>query len=231
MQSDPFPPNQYDSFAEKYIDGLDKKPHNAFYERPAMLSLLPEVKGKTILDAGCGNGWYAQHHLEGGADVTVVDASEKMLENVQQRCKGKLKTVLWDLQTPLTWAESSNYDIVYSSLTLHYLFDWSTPIQEFYRVLRPNGRLLFSVHHPFADWRIFRIENYFETSHIQDDWGFPVHFYRRPLQEIISPLITAGFVIDKLLEPKPTEDFLKADPDGFKKLSTSPLFLIIRCHK
>ncbi len=230
-QESPVPPNQYDSFADKYLNGLDKKPHNAFYERPAMIQMMPDVRGKTVLDAGCGNGWYAEHLLEAGANVTVVDASEKMLENVQVRTSGKVECVLWDLNKPLTWAKSDSFDFVFSSLTLHYLQNWTIVLSEFSRVLRHSGRLLFSIHHPFADWQIFRKENYFATTKIEDDWGFPVHFYRRSLSAIMDAVIDAGFQIEKLIEPFPTEEFLKIDPNGHQTLTTSPLFLILLCRK
>ncbi len=81
MEEPDFSPGQYDEFAEKYNGGLDQKPYNAYYERPAMLELLPELSGKTIMDAGCGNGWYSEHFANSNASVTIVDASEKMLAN------------------------------------------------------------------------------------------------------------------------------------------------------
>ena len=44
----------YDEMAEAYAARIETKPHNAYYERPATLSLLPDVRGKRVLDAGCG---------------------------------------------------------------------------------------------------------------------------------------------------------------------------------
>jgi 2-polyprenyl-3-methyl-5-hydroxy-6-metoxy-1,4-benzoquinol methylase len=50
----------YDALAESYAALVDTKPHNAYYERPATLSLLPDVRGKRVLDAGCGPGVYSE---------------------------------------------------------------------------------------------------------------------------------------------------------------------------
>jgi hypothetical protein len=50
-------PTDYDTIASRYAAGVDDRPFNALYERPATLALLPDVGGRDILDAGCGPGW------------------------------------------------------------------------------------------------------------------------------------------------------------------------------
>lgn len=50
----------YERLADAYAARIDTKAHNAYYERPATLSLLPAVEGKRVLDAGCGPGVYAE---------------------------------------------------------------------------------------------------------------------------------------------------------------------------
>ena len=63
----------YEALAETDAALVDTKPHNAIYERPATLSLLPEGKGKRVLDAGCGPGAYAEWLAERGAKVVAFD--------------------------------------------------------------------------------------------------------------------------------------------------------------
>jgi hypothetical protein len=46
----------YEDMAEYYFSYVDQKPFNAYYERPATLSLLPDVTGKRVVDAGCAAG-------------------------------------------------------------------------------------------------------------------------------------------------------------------------------
>lgn len=52
--------NSYEEMAEYYFKYVDIKPLNAYYERPATISLLPQVRGKKVLDAGCAAGWYTK---------------------------------------------------------------------------------------------------------------------------------------------------------------------------
>jgi 2-polyprenyl-3-methyl-5-hydroxy-6-metoxy-1,4-benzoquinol methylase len=61
----------YEQLAEAYAARVDTKPHNAYYERPATLSLLPDVTGSTVLDAGCGPGAYTGWLVQHGARVVV----------------------------------------------------------------------------------------------------------------------------------------------------------------
>jgi len=63
----------YDGIADAYAAGVDSRPYNALYERPAMLELLPPIDGLRLLDAGCGAGWYAAELGARGAMVTAVD--------------------------------------------------------------------------------------------------------------------------------------------------------------
>ncbi len=57
----------YEKLAHAYAEMIDTKPHNAYLERPTTLSLLPDVEGKRVLDAGCGPGVYAEWLVERGA--------------------------------------------------------------------------------------------------------------------------------------------------------------------
>ena len=69
MNDKPIALDAYETLAEAYASVVDTKPHNAYYERPATLSLLPDVKGKRILDAACGPGLYSEWLRSHGAEV------------------------------------------------------------------------------------------------------------------------------------------------------------------
>lgn len=228
--------SSYEEMAEYYYEDVDTKPFNAYYERPATLSLFPEVKGKQVLDAGCAAGWYTNYFLEKGAKVIALDFSSKMIEMTKKRVGSRAKVVRADLNNPLNFIENGSIDFVLSSLTLHYIKDWEAPLGEFNRILKKNGQLIFSVHHPFMDFTVFNREDYFMRELLEDEWNtsrgkVKVQFYRRPLNEIINPVIDAGFIIEKLLEPMPTEQFRREEPVAYDRLTKRPQFLFIRARK
>jgi 2-polyprenyl-3-methyl-5-hydroxy-6-metoxy-1,4-benzoquinol methylase len=72
-KSHPLAQDAYNALAEAYAQRVDTKAHNAYYERPATLSLLPEVRDKRVLDAGCGPGVYAEWLADHGAQVLALE--------------------------------------------------------------------------------------------------------------------------------------------------------------
>lgn len=228
--------NSYEEMAEYYYKYIDTKPFNAYYERPATVSLLPDVKGKKVLDASCAAGWYTKYLLDKGAFVTAVDFSPQMIEMTKKRVGNKAEIIRADLNEPLSFIKTNSLDIVLSSLTLHYLKNWEIVMSEFNRILKENGKLIFSVHHPFMDFTMFKKENYFLTELLDDEWDttngkVKVQFYRRPLNKIITSVIDSGFIIEKLLEPMPIEKFKIEEPNIYDKLTKNPQFLFIKAKK
>ena len=226
----------YEKLAESYSQMIDYKAHNAFYDRPNTLSLLPDVAGKFILDAGCGPGKYAEILISKGADVIGVDLSEKMIQEAQKRNKNKGDFMVHDLTKPLDFLANEKVDLVISPLVLEYIEDWNPVFKEFYRVLKPNGVFVFSINHPFFEFNYFKSDNYFATEKVKCTWtgfGFPVEIesFRRSLTDCIEPLSNNGFFIDKILEPKPTPEFKEHDPKHYKELMAFPAFLCIRALK
>lgn len=229
----------YEALAEACAKQVDTKPHNAYYERPATLSLLPDVRDQRVLDAGCGPGVYAEWLADRGAEVVAFDISEKMLELARERLGDKAVLFKADLSQPLDVLEKESFDVILSALALDYVEDWGTTFGEFHRVLRPGGVLVFSGEHPCSTFvrYVYRgEENYFETGLVGLEWtGFDkkvyMPSYRRSLEATINPLLRAGFVLDQLLEPTPTEQFRRTDPENYAKLSRMPGFLCMRAVK
>lgn len=223
----------YETLAEAYDAKIDYKPHNAFYDRPNTLNLIEDAKGKNILDAACGPGKYAELLLAEGASVTGFDLSPKMIELAKKRNPDAGTFFVHDLAQPLDQLETASFDLVLCALAMHYLEDWSPTIREFYRVLKPSGKLVLSIEHPFFDFNYFKSKHYFETETVQATWkgfGKPVvvNCFRRPLGACIAPLVNNGFYIDQLVEPKPVPEFEKYDPKHYKELNEFPAFMCIR---
>lgn len=226
----------YETLASAYNNLIDHKPHNAYYDRPNTLRLLDKVEGKRILDAACGPGKYAEILLERGAAVTGVDLSPKMIDEAIKRNGQHGDFFVHDLEKPFETFSDGSFDVILCALAMHYLENWDPTIREFYRLLKPGGALVISIEHPFFDFQYYRSANYFKTEAVSAIWkGFgprvEVHCYRRPLNECIRPLTENGFLLDRIEEPLPTEDFAKADPRHYRELNKFPAFLMMRALK
>jgi len=230
----------YEKLAENYAALIDTKPHNAFYERPATLSLLPSVRGKRVLDAGCGPGAYTEILLKRGAKVVGVDVSPRMLKLARERVGPKATFHHADLTRPMPFLKDRSFDLIVSPLVTSYIHDVTSLFREFYRLLKRSGVLVFSDGHPFGDYLFFKkrgkAKNYFDTELVGCIWhGFDIRVfvpgYRRPLNALLNPLIDAGFRIDRIIEPLPTQQFKEADAKGYKKLLRMPAFMCVRAVK
>lgn len=224
----------YDRYAREYAEKNDVGPFNALYERPAILELVCDVAGRRVLDAACGPGAHARLLQERGAVVTGCDRSSALLAVARELLGPAIRLDQVDLTQPLPYADRE-FDAVLCALALHYLKDWSGPLREFHRVLRPDGRLVVSTHHPIPDYRCSGSQDYFATELWEDTWmmaGRPVaiSYYRRPLSAITDAFLDAGFAIERVVEPPPAPAMRERFPEDFRTLSTQPgfLFLVLR---
>jgi SAM-dependent methyltransferase len=225
----------YDQFAAAYAADNEANAFNALYERPAMLALLGDVRGKRVLDAGCGAGALALALVERGALVTGLEISLGMAELARQRLGHRATIDVADLAQPLSMYGDATFDIVAASLVLHYLEDWLPPLRELCRVLVPGGALVISTHHPTMDWP-HSGGGYFETRTITETWqkgdtSATVTFWRRPLTAMIDAFRGMNFRIDTIVEPMPLRECAERFPDAYVTLTTAPRFLFFRLIK
>lgn len=108
----------------------------------------PELAGKRVLDLGCGYGWHCRYALEQGArEVVGVDISQRMLEQarcrtISERCR-YLHMAMEDIDFP-----EACFDVVISSLALHYVRDYADVLRRVAVCLKSGGDFVFSVEHP-----------------------------------------------------------------------------------
>jgi ubiquinone/menaquinone biosynthesis C-methylase UbiE len=231
---EPIAQDAYNQLAEAYAARIETKPHNAYYERPATLSLLPDVSGWRVLDAGCGPGVYAAILVSMGADVVALDANPKMVALARSRLGEQAQVIQASLDAPLDFLDDESFDCVVAPLVMDYIRDWRAAFGEFQRVLMPGGVLVFSMEHPMMKYFDHQAEsNYFHIDRVTCTWrgfGSPVLVpsYRRSLGDVFNPLIAAGFTLERVLEPLPTEAFKNSDPQDYEKLLKEPGFMCVR---
>ena len=227
------PVDAFEEFAADYAAAGEDNAWNALYERPAMISLLGDVAGRRVLDAGCGAGPLALWLSACGAEVVGFDRSAAMVELARRRGIARATFHVADLGEPLEFLDSGSFDLLAAGLVLHYLRDWVAPLRELRRVMRDGGRLVLSTHHPAADVRLSDSGEYLSTELIHDEWrkggrAFRIDFWRRPLHEMFAAFDLAGWRVERLVEPLPVPECRERFPQAWARLTKDPAFLLFR---
>lgn len=223
----------YGQMADLYADDAALDPIKVSYDRPTILGMAGEVRGKRVLDVGCASGGLSEAFVERGASVVGVDLNPRLIERARGRLGSRAEFRVADIAAPMPFLETGSFDVVAASLVLHYLADWGPPLREFARILRPGGVLLISTHHPTQDVMIATPPApYFETVLLTDTWRkggreFQVRFYHRPISAIVDALADAGFLIERIPEPVPDSTAF-SDRAFYDRIRRGPWFLFIR---
>lgn len=222
----------FNEFAEDFEDHAAESAYNAWYDRPAVLDLIGEVAGRRVLDAGCGPGLYAEQLIARGAEVVAFDHGSKMVQLAQARLGDGAVVRVHDLAHPLDWLDDDSFDAALMALVIHHLDDRVPALREIYRVLRPGGHLVVSTHHPTSDW-LRHGGSYFSVEPIEETWsrGWKVRYWRMPLTTVCDEFTQAGFIIDRLLEPRPAPNMAERFPEEYEKLNREPGFIAFRLMK
>ena len=223
----------YDRLAPVWSDTTDDGPFNGGFERPALRGLVPRpLDGRRVLDAACGSGAQCEWLADQGAEVIGIDLSPGMIDEAARRVGDRVTLHVADLDGPLPIATGS-VDGITCSLALHYLDDWATALGSFARILRPGGWCVLSSDHPFAPPLPGQRGGYFDRELVVDRWvkgGVEVdqRFWRRPLGEVVDAFADAGFVVDRIAEPQPSEAALARFPDDLGRVTGVPWFAVYR---
>ena len=232
-----------------FFDGYKKIRSNEYSannleEKPALFSLSPDLSGKAVLDLGCGYGENcAEFKARGASTVLGVDISEKMLEVAIEE-HPDIEFLRADM-SDLSFIKGK-YDVVFSSLAVHYVEDFSAFAKSVYGILNPGGYFIFSQEHPLttapisgANW--FRdddgnvlhskLTDYARGGKRSTKWIVEgVEKYHRTFSEIVNSLCEAGFTIERMMEPVPTRETIERDKSWEKDLH-KPNFLLVKAKK
>lgn len=249
--------NDYDDYAGRLAQLLRsgaQKPH-AFIEKPAMLSLLPDLKDKKVLCVGCGTGEECGELLARGA---MVDGFDISAESVRLASEAFPKTNLQVLDMhDLSVYADSQFDFVYSSLALHYSEQPGQVLTQLYRVIKPGGRIQFSVVHPIKwaaeakrdnqdeDKKAFLMgyDTYQAPAHVYGDYlnvtkvtqrpqNYPeITYWNRPISDYLRLIRETGLELIDFVEPTTIPETKDLDPEYWAIHSKIPQFMIFVVQK
>jgi ubiquinone/menaquinone biosynthesis C-methylase UbiE len=196
---------------------------------PRVLDWLGEITDKEILDAGCGEGFLSRLMAEGGAKVTGIDYSKRMLDIARERTPQHLdiKYCHANLED-LSDIQSDKFDLIVSLLALQDIQDYQAALHELYRVLKPGGRCFLAFTHPCftsdGEWirdesgkkLYWKTDRYFIERAIEmrldpDSDHNPIGFHRT-LSSYYREINKAGFAIIDLVEPIPSSEAIEKQP-------------------
>ncbi|SEO62180.1 Methyltransferase domain-containing protein [Halogranum amylolyticum] len=214
-------PTSYDRLADRATSGEEgwespwaTNPLQQYYSWPATTSLLPDIDGKRVLDAGCGIGDHVEWLLDEGAGVVGVDASERAVEVAHDRFGERATFHCADLTDGLGFAADSGFDVVLSHLVLDHVETWQPVFEAFQRVLEPGGVVVFSIVHPMHYYRQYEtVTDYWTRTPVELAWeDAPVTSYHRPVSDVVEAVIETGFRLGTLDEPRPPAAYVEEAP-------------------
>jgi SAM-dependent methyltransferase len=241
--------NKYDNqeFFDEYINlRKDIDNSNINEELPALFSLIDnDLKGKSILDLGCGYGENSKLLLKRNASRVVgIDISKKML-NLAKKFNSDPKISYYCIDMENIDKIEEKFDLIISSLAIHYVKDYNKLIKDVYNLLNDGGTFIFSQEHPITlapkngkSWNYdenrnpisFNLANYQEPGERNIFWlTNDVIKYHRTISEIMNGIIDSGFIIKKVLEPSPVNPYI--DNKRNIECNHKPYFLIIKSQK
>jgi ubiquinone/menaquinone biosynthesis C-methylase UbiE len=243
-------------WAEQVRKGWDA--YREHFNNPTFLRFIGNVKGKTVLDAGCGEGYNTRILAKKGAKMTGVDISQRMVEHAREAEQREPLGIRYEVMSfsDLSVFSDATFDAAVSFVALMDSPDYEGAIRELFRVLQKQGNLFFSISHPcFITKGYGWIEDekgndvkitasdYFEDKSWVEYWRFSkgpapkdierfaVPRFPRTLSEYVNTLIKAGFILKRIKEPRPSQQMCKKHPWLQKWRDHATLYLYMHAVK
>lgn len=234
--------DEYQTMREKNINA------NNLIENPIIMSMMPDVKGKTILDLGCGDGNMDIRFIEMGAKkVIATDISQNMINEAKKKNSNENIDYLVLPMEQITQL-NEKFDIVYSSLAFHYIKDFNKLIGDIYNLLNSNGILIFSQESPInttceinkknMDNKItidgktyYLFSGYANEGERQVYWNdIYVTKYHRTYATMVNTLIKNKFEILEIRDSYASEEAIRLCPKYVRQID-KPFFTFVKAIK
>ncbi|MER0244164.1 class I SAM-dependent methyltransferase [Streptomyces sp. HSW2009] len=201
--------DQWNTYPRAAMEAME--PEGDFAKRhllnPVLFRLLGDVRGRRVLDAGCGQGYFSRLLADRGAHVTAVEPARALLDYAREKEAERRQGIRYvhaELGQPL--AMEGEFDAVVCSMVLGTVPDWKPALRSCVRALRPGGLLVISLNHPafeqlLSTWRThgaYRIHRYLEEYEIPQTHAPDYH---RPLSTYLNELAGLGCRLRELAEP------------------------------
>ena len=208
-------------------------------EWPTLRGMLPALGGKRVLDLGCGFGAFSRWATEQGAIVFGLDLSIRMLNEARARTsRAGVSFLKAGIDAPP--CRDRTFDVVFSSLALHYLPDVAAICRSVRRMSIAGGWFVFSVEHPIytaprePGWQTLQsgattwaLNEYLNEGLRTTDWLVAgVEKYHRTVGSYIEGLIDHGFRLAHLVEWGPTAEQIADNPEWAVEVHRPPFLLI-----
>jgi len=227
---------------------------------PMFKERLGSIRGRFIVDIGCGDGYNTRVFAGLGARVIGIDIAGQMVACAKKREEQNPLGIEYHVASgsDLSFLENCSVDGVVSTLAVMDMPDMPKVFSEAFRIIRPGGFFQFSVLHPVLTSggyeRVFDengrkrgtvVTNYFRENEPKiQEWyftatpkeerksspPFKMPFFHRTVSTYFSTLRKVGFTIESIDEPHATEEIIEKEPDLWDTTMV-PYFLIFRCSK
>ncbi|MDX9723570.1 MAG: class I SAM-dependent methyltransferase [Myxococcota bacterium] len=219
----------YDRWSTLYDDEPNPLLH---LDGPAVRNAVGDVRGRRVLELGCGTGRHSIWLASRGAQVTALDFSTGMLSRAAHQWRqrqelsrpeplGELAFIEHDLSQPLPF-ETGSFELVLSSLVLEHLSDLPAFFAESHRVLGANGRAIISTMHPAMFLRQAQARF---TDPESGELVVPGSI-DHPLGAIVMAALRADFQLTELEEHRADEPLAERCPRAERYLGWPMLLLL-----
>ncbi len=238
--------NSWDSMADSWFGTTALPVYGCYIPTEERLRLFPDLRGKRVLDVGCGSGhslkWCGDH---GAAELWGLDMSTRQIENAGRFLKesGYAPRLFNAPMEEDCGLPEDYFDVVYSIYAVGWTMDLEATFRRVAGYLKRGGAFIFSWDHPLMHC-VEATENglLFEGCYLEEDLfsyqqrGYPVTLRNRKLSTYINALTEAGLSVERVVEE--TDEETMARPAEFSsgyyspwKAKKIPCSMVIKAEK